>query len=225
MPKSPPPPRTPRYNVREIQSINPTPSKLVESDRLKKRKVSQKRLQSYVPATGSTMSRRELSAREMAGLHPELVAKRPELLNRLAKRGVTFHIDPLLAQKERYGGYYSPSSKEIVLQQGSGTGVAAHETVHASMATSWVNPVRFLVDKNYRAARASDLVISGKTPIGQALRLYLAAAGGNIGARVQKASMSSEIFAIGAYGVGAYPGLPVDYSEAESLFGGSFEGR
>ena len=157
----------------------------------------------------------------MASLYPKLVAKRPELLNRLAKRGVTFHVDPS-ADK---GGTYSPSSKELVIKQGMPAGIAAHEVVHASMATKWVNPVRFLVDKNYRAARASDLVISGKTPIGQALRFYLYAAGGDIAARVKRASMGGETFAIGAYGVDAYPGLSADYSEAESLFGGSFEGR
>ena len=165
--------------------------------------------------------RRELTAQEMGSLYPELVSKRPELLKRLSKRGVTYYIDP----KADKGGTYSPSSKELVIKQGMPAGIAAHEVVHASMATSWVNPVRFLVDKNYRAARASDLVISGNTPIGQALRLYLYAAGGDIAGRVQKASMGGETFAIGAYGVDAYPGLPVDYSEAESLFGGSFEGR
>ena len=50
------------------------------------------------------MSRRELTAQEMAGVYPGLVAKRPELLNRLSKRGVTYYIDPLLGQKEGYGG-------------------------------------------------------------------------------------------------------------------------
>ncbi len=160
----------------------------------------------------------------MGSLYPQLISKRPELLKRLAKRGVTYYTDPLLVQRAAAAGTYAPYSKEVTVQLGQGIGVAAHETVHAYQATSWVNPVRFLVDKRYRAARSSDLAIMGNTPIGQFLRLALAGAGGDVAERVGRAGRQSEVFAIGAYGRGAYPDLPVDYTEARYLFGGSFEG-
>ena len=206
----PSPPKTPRYDVREIQSIRPTPAKLAAY------RERESRVAPRFP------QRRELTAQEMGSLYPQLISKRPELLNRLAKRGVTYYTDPLLARTGK-AGVYAPYSKEVTVELGQGIGVAAHEIVHAYQATSWVNPVRFLVDKRYRAARSSDLVISGETPIGQFLRIALSAAGGDVAGRVGKASYQSEVFAMGAYGTFAYPDLPVDYTEARHLFGGSFE--
>ena len=199
-------PKTPTYDVKGIQSL--TPSRL-------EREIASR----YAPRIPQ---RRELTAQEMGSLYPQLVSKRPELLNRLAKRGVTYYTDPLITRTGA-AGTYSPSSKEVTVETGQGVGVAAHEIVHAYQATSWINPVRFLVDKRYRAARSSDLVMAGDTAIGKVLQLALVAAGGDPAARVGKASYQSEVFAMGAYGTFAYPDLPVDYTEANYLFGGSFE--
>ena len=203
----PSPPKPPRYDVKGIQSL--TPSRLG-------REIASR----YAPRIPQ---RRELTAQEMGSLYPQLVSKRPELLNRLAKRGVTYYTDPLLGRDASAAGTYTTATKEVAVELGQGIGVAAHEIVHAYQATSWINPARFLLDKRYRAARSSDLVISGDTPIGQFLRIALSAAGGDVAGRVERASYQSEVFAMGAYGTFAYPDLPVDYTEARYLFGGSFE--
>jgi hypothetical protein len=165
----------------------------------------------------------------MGGLYPGLVSKRPELLKRLSKRGVTYYIDPLLAQRAGMGGAWSPSTKEITVQSGAKTLVAAHEVTHAALSTSSINPARFLTDKRYRAARSADIVIGGGL-VGTALALFLAAASrkepnpmGEVARRVAAASYQSEVFAMGAGGAGVYPGLPVDYYDANRLFGGSFD--
>jgi hypothetical protein len=155
----------------------------------------------------------------MGSLYPGLISKRPELLNRLAKRGVTYYTDPA----SKYGGVYSPKERTVTIQPGMPVAVAGHEIVHADLDISPINTARFLLDKGYRAAKASDLVIGGRTASGWALRLYLLAAGGNINERVAKASYQGEIFAMGAGGAGAYPDLPVDYYDANRLFGGSFD--
>ncbi len=176
-----------------------------------------------------TLVRRKLTPQQMGELYPGLVSKRPELLNRLAERGVTFYTDPLLEQRENMGGKWSPSTKEVTVQSGAEALVAGHEVTHAALSTSPINPARFLTDKRYRAARSADIVVGGGI-VGTALALYLAAAHrnapeGEVARRVWSASYQSEVFAMGAGGAGAYPELPVDYSEAKRLFGGTFDPR
>ena len=213
----PKPPKTPQYDVQGIQSTPPQWYGRTPPERSRLEREIASRDAPRIP------QRRELTAQEMGSLYPQLISKRPELLNRLAKRGVTFYTDPLLGRDVGAAGTYTPATKETVVQLGQGIGVAAHEIVHAYQATSWVNPARFLLDKRYRAARSSDLVLSGDTPIGQFLRIALSAAGGDVAGRVERASYQSEVFAMGAYGEFVYPDLPVDYTEANYLFGGSFE--
>jgi hypothetical protein len=62
VPKPYQPPKTPRYNVRDIQSLAPKPSRV----------------------------RINLAPKDVASAIPSLVAKRPELIERLAKRGVSY---------------------------------------------------------------------------------------------------------------------------------------
>lgn len=61
VPKPYQPPKTPQYNVRDIQSLAPKPSTV-----------------------------RKLAPKDVASALPSLVAKRPELIERLAKRGVSY---------------------------------------------------------------------------------------------------------------------------------------
>ena len=152
----------------------------------------------------------------MANKYPELVAKRPELLERLAKRGVTYHVDPKLKERTGYGGEYDRAAKAVTIQSGSEAGVAAHELVHADLSASKLDVSRFLTDNSYRASRWVDIAIEGNLLVGA----YFLAFGG-----AQKANLQSEVFAMGAYGSEAYSDLQVDYRDANRLFGGSFEGR
>ena len=62
VPRPSTPPKTPRYDVRGIQSLTPI------------------------------NERRRLTTQDVAGTYPSLVAKRPELLARLAKRGSTYDV-------------------------------------------------------------------------------------------------------------------------------------
>lgn len=173
-----------------------------------------------------------LTAQQMGKMYPKLISKRPELLNRLADRGVTYHIDPQLTKKTGYGGYYSPSQKQVVLQSGSEPLVAAHEITHAYQSTSPINLKRFITDKHYRAARSADTVMGGGLA-GRGLTLGLLAYGRNktddlrewMNETVGRASYQSEVFAMGAGGAGGYPDLPVNYTEADHLFGGTFDPR
>ena len=172
--------------------------------------------------------RRELTAQEMGSLYPQLISKRPELLNRLARRGVTFYTDPFLERDVGAAGTYSPWNKEATVQLGQSIGVAGHEIVHADLATGPVNPIRFITDSRYRAAKSAGLITSGGLA-GTALGLYLAAGsrpdptGFRSALRVQQAGYQSEVFAMGAGGAEAYMDLPVDYSTANRLFGGTFD--
>jgi len=65
VPRQQEPPKTPRYDVEGIQS------------------------------TGPTKTRRGLTIQEVAGAYPSLVAKRPELLDRLSKRGSTYDVQAI----------------------------------------------------------------------------------------------------------------------------------
>lgn len=220
------PPRTPSYDVQEIQSINPTPKKLAEYARLE----SLPHDYLYVPATGSTMARRELTPQEMGGLYPELVSKRPELLKRLSNRGVTYYVDPLASQRHllgmsgtydpnvRLGGYYDPRTKEVTIQKGQPALVAGHEIVHADLATGPTNIVRFLTDSKYRAMRIADVLIEDGRWSG-----YVELLSGYGEKEIGQGGLASEVFAMGAGGSTAYMDQPVDYTDANRLFGGTFD--
>ena len=217
-PRVPKPPKTPRYDVKGIQSIG---------QQSRQRTGAEIRLDALLNAPRRPQ-RRELTAQEMGSLYPQLVSKRPELLNRLAKRGVTYYTDPLLERDVGAAGTYSPSSREVTVQLGQSIGVAGHEITHAALSTGPINPVRFLTDRRYRAARSADLIIGGGL-VGTALALYLAAGsrpdptGFRSALRVSGAGYQSEVFAMGAGGAEGYMDLPVDYSLANQLFGGTFD--
>lgn len=170
--------------------------------------------------------RRELTAQEMASLYPALVGKRPELLSQLARRGVTYYTDPLLGQRQGAVGTYDPSSGEITVGLGQGAYVAAHEVAHAALSVSPINPFRFITDPRYRAAKSADIVHRGG-PLGTALGAYLWAGsregGPSPSERLGGAQYQSEVFAMGAGGAEAYMDLPVDYSVANQLYGGTFD--
>jgi len=176
------------------------------------------------------MSRRELTPQEMGGLYPGLVSKRPELLKRLSKRGVTYYLDPLASQRHilgkkgtydpnyRLGGYYDPKTKEVTIQKGMPTLVAGHEIVHADLATGPTNIVRFLTDSKYRAMRIADILIDGGRWSG-----YVEMLSGYGQKEIGEGGLASEAFAMGAGGSAAYMGEPVDYTDANRLFGGTFD--
>ncbi len=231
-PTSPRVPAPPRYDVREIQSIDPTPAKLAESRRAESERPGRaERLseRSYAPRIPQ---RRELTAQEMGSLYPELVAKRPELLNRLAKRGVTYYIDPLLGQRRGAAGEYDPGPKTVTVQARMPVGVAAHEVVHADLSTGPLNVVRYLTDRNYRSARMEDLFREGDTWLGHFIRKAwfkeTAAADPSdpfalLEERRREFRLREETFAMGAGGSSVYMDYPVDYYDANRLFGGTLD--
>ena len=232
--KGPLVPKPPKYDVREIQSINPTPAKRAEYRRKESKREgrAERELAKYVPATGSTMARRELTAQEMAGVYPGLVSKRPELLERLARRGVTYYIDPLLLQRTGAAGVYDPVAKAATVHRGMPSFVAAHEVVHADLSTGPTNVIRYLTDRNYRSARMEDLFRDGDTWLGQFIRKAwlkesATADPGDPYALLQEKqkefTMREETFAMGAGGSSVYMDYPVDYTDANRLFGGTFD--
>ena len=220
------------YNVQAIQSLANLPQDIGPSTT----RVSQTQREAYIERESRVAPRfpqqRELTAQEFGSLYPQLLAKDPDLLSGLAERGVTFHTDPNLIQNLGAGGIYDPYTRQISVQQGQPGLVAAHEVVHADISTGPLNTARYLFDRNYRATTSEDLFREGNTWPGSFIRRawFKESAAANpddpfalLEERRREYSLRGETFAMGAGGSAAYIDYPVDYYDANRLFGGTLD--
>ena len=185
------------YNVQAIQSLSG-----VKGIPLKRGPTGALAGQGYIPATGATMTPRELTAQQVADIFP--FAENP--IASLLYSGVTYYSDPLI----RGGGYYDPSTNQLHFGSDANRGVFGHELTHA---------VQDLQPWKFGAASAfANEPANNYSKIVEIIKY-----GSDIGRTIGNRGMLYEKFATAVGGYGAYRGnQPADIgSTVKSVFGTS----